>query len=280
MGDYFGAMGITLKRGRYFTPEEQLGGPDVVIISEEAARTYWPGQDPIGKRMQFLFGHWYTVIGIAADVKDDSLERPAGPHTYTPYLKEADSNLESPNFDELRTLHVALRTTADPKLALSSVRSAVSSLDPQIALGDLKTMDAAISESLAPQRFTLTLVSVFAALAIFLAAVGVYGVLSYSVGQRTREIGVRMALGAQRARVLRSTIGEGMKLAMTGGAIGILAGLTLTRGMASLLFGVTAHDPLTFGGVAVLVAAVSLAACYIPARRATRVDPIIALRYE
>ncbi len=280
MGDYFGAMGITLKRGRYFTPEEQLGGPDVVIISEEAARTYWPGQDPIGKRMQFLFGHWYTVIGIAADVKDDSLERPAGPHTYTPYLKEADSNLESPNFDELRTLHVALRTTADPKLALSSVRSAVSSLDPQIALGDLKTMDAAISESLAPQRFTLTLVSVFAALAIFLAAVGVYGVLSYSVGQRTREIGVRMALGAQRARVLCSTIGEGMKLAMTGGAIGILAGLALTRGMASLLFGVTARDPLTFAGVGVLVAAVSLAACYIPARRATRVDPIVALRYE
>ncbi|HZS72366.1 MAG TPA: FtsX-like permease family protein, partial [Candidatus Acidoferrum sp.] len=138
----------------------------------------------------------------------------------------------------------------------------------------------AISESLAPQRFTLTLVSVFAALAIFLAAVGVYGVLSYSVGQRTREIGVRMALGAQRARVLCSTIGEGMKLAMTGGAIGILAGLALTRGMASLLFGVTARDPLTFAGVGVLVAAVSLAACYIPARRATRVDPIVALRYE
>lgn len=280
MGDYFSAMGIALERGRLFTPQEELGGPDVVIISEEAARTYWPGQDPLGKRMQFLGNHWYTVIGIAADVKDDSLQKAAGPHTYTPYLKEADSTLESPNFDELRTLHVVLRTTADPAQALSAVRSTVSSLDPQIALGDLTTMDAEIRKSLAPQRFNLSLVSLFAALAIFLAAVGVYGVLSYSVGQRTREIGVRIALGAQRGRVLRATIAEGMKLAMAGATIGILAGLALTRGMASLLFGVTAHDPLTFAGVAALVALVSFVACYLPARRATRVDPMIALRYE
>src|SRR5262249_24772871 len=156
----------------------------------------------------------------------------------------------------------------------------VSSLDPQIALGDVTAMDAAISESLAPQRFNLALVSLFAALAIFLAAVGVYGVLSYSVGQRTREIGVRIALGAQRGRVLRATISEGMKLALGGAALGILAGLAVTRWMASLLFGVTAHDPLTFAGVAALVALVSFMACYIPARRATRVDPIVALPYQ
>jgi putative ABC transport system permease protein len=279
-GDYFGAMGISLKRGRYFTAQEELGPPDVVIISEEAARTYWPGQDPMGKRMRFMGEHWYTVIGIVGDVKDDTLQKAAGPHTYTPYLKEADSLLENPNFDELRTLHLAMRTGVDPALATSSIRSAVSSLDPQIAISDVTTMEAAISQSLAPQRFNLALVSLFAALAIFLAAVGVYGVLSYSVGQRTREIGVRIALGAQRGRVLRATVGEGMTLAVGGAVLGMLAGLALTRWMASLLFGVTAHDPLTFAGVAALVAFVSFTACYIPARRAMRIDPIVALRYE
>src|SRR5262249_3549519 len=223
---------------------------------------------------------WRTVIGVVSDVKDVSLQEPASPHTYTPYLQEADSLLENPNFDELRTLHLAVRANSDPALVLSSIHSVVSSLDPEIALGDVRTMGAAVHESLGPQRFNLILVGLFAVLAIFLAGVGVYGVLSYSVGQRTREIGVRVALGAQRSRVLAATIGEGMKLAMVGAAIGIVAGLALTRWMASLLYGITAHDPATFVGVAALVAIVSFLACYIPARRAMRVDPIVALRYE
>ena len=280
LGDYFGAMGISLKRGRYFTPSEIASPPSAVIVSEAAARTYWPGQDPIGKRIKYAGNAWRTVLGVVGDVKDASLQAPATPHAYTPYLEESDDFLETPNFDELRTLHLAVRTSVDPALVFTSIRSSVAAIDPQIALDDLKTMDSAIDKSLAPQRFNLALVVLFAVLAIFLAAVGVYGVLSYSISQRTREIGVRIALGAQRGRVLRMAVGEGMKLAILGTAAGMVGGFLLTRLMASLLFGITAHDPLTFAAVGVVVAVVSFAACYIPARRAMRVDPIVALRYE
>ncbi|MGC2390102.1 MAG: FtsX-like permease family protein, partial [Candidatus Acidiferrum sp.] len=223
---------------------------------------------------------WRTVIGVAGDVKDASLQAPAGPHAYTPYLQEQNATLESQDFDELRTLHLAVRTSEDPALMFNSIRASVAAIDPEIALDDLKTMDAAIDKSLAPQRFNLVLVALFAVLAIFLAAVGVYGVLSYSISQRTREIGVRIALGAQRGRVLRMAVGEGMKLAILGTAVGMAGGFVLTRLIASLLFGITARDPFTFAAVGVLVAIVSFAACYIPARRAMRVDPIVALRYE
>jgi predicted permease len=280
MGDYFGAMGITLKRGRDFAPAEIVGAPNVVIVSETAARTYWPGQDPLGKRIRYSGDFWRTVIGVAGDVKDNSLQAPAGPHAYTPYLQEQNATLESQDFDELRTLHLAVRTSTDPALVFTSIRSSVAAIDPQIALDDLKTMDAAIDKSLAPQRFNLALVALFAVLAIFLAAVGVYGVLSYSISQRTREIGVRIALGAQRWRVLQMAVGEGMKLAILGTAAGMAGGFVLTRLMASLLFGITARDPLTFAAAGVVAAIVSFAACYIPARRAMRVDPIVALHYE
>jgi predicted permease len=224
MGDYFGAMGITLKHGRYFTPEEIVGPPDGVIVSEAAARTYWPGQDPLGKRIRYSGDKFRTVIGVVGDVKDSSMQEPAAPHGYTPYLKEANELLENPSADELRTLHLAVRSSVDPALLFNAIRSMVASLDPQIAVDGLKTMEGVIDESVAPQRFNLALVALFAALAIFLAAVGVYGVLSYSIGQRTREIGVRVALGAQPGRVLGMAISEGMKLAILGSGFDALDG--------------------------------------------------------
>ncbi len=280
MGDYFGAMGISLKRGRMFAADERTGKPGVVIISETAARTYWPGQDPIGKRMKFGGSDWTTVIGVADDVKDAAMQSPAGPHTYTPYLQVADNTLVMPTWDELRTLHLAVRTQSDPAAVVSAVRATIASLDSQIAVADVKTMQANVQESIAPQRFNLFLLGLFAALAVFLAAVGVYGVLSYSVTQRTREIGVRVALGAQRSSILAMTIREGMQLTFVGAAIGLGGALLLTRLMAGLLYGVTARDPLTFVAVIAVMSLVSLAACYLPARRATRVDPLVALRYE
>ncbi|MGB2593162.1 MAG: FtsX-like permease family protein, partial [Candidatus Acidiferrum sp.] len=197
-----------------------------------------------------------------------------------PYLAETSALLEAPEFDELRTLHLALRTAVDPALTFASVRSTVSTIDPEIAVDHLQTMDTMVSDSVAPERFNLALVVLFAILAIFLAAVGVYGVLSYSISQRTREFGVRIALGAQPGRVLSMAISEGMKLALLGILIGLVCGFVMTRLMSSLLFGVTARDPITFVAVGVLVVLVSLTACYIPARRAMRVDPIVALRYE
>jgi putative ABC transport system permease protein len=280
MGDYFGAMGISLKRGRMFSSDERVGKPGVVIISETAARTYWTGQDPIGKRMRFAGPNWSTVIGVAGDVKDAAMQNPAGPHTYTPYLQVADDTLVMPTWDELRTLRVAVRTQGDPAALVSTVRGTIASLDPQIAVAEVKTMEGNVQESIAPQRFNLFLLGLFAGIAVFLAAVGVYGVLSYAVTQRTREIGVRVAMGAQRSGILAMTIGEGMKLTLAGAAIGLVGALLLTRLMAGLLYGVTARDPLTFVSVIAVMSLVSLAACYIPARRATQVDPLVALRYE
>ena len=279
MGDYFRTMGITLKKGRLLTSEDKMGSPSVVVISERAARVYWPGQDPIGKRMKF-FDEWSTVVGIVGDVKDSTIQEAAGPHTYTPYLQVSDKYLENPVIGELRTLHLAVRTEGDPSSVTSTVRREISSLDPALAIADVKTMETRIDDSLAPQRFDLSLLGLFAGLAIFLAAVGVYGVLSYSVAQRSHEIGVRIALGAQPAGVLGMVVREGLKLTLAGAAIGVAAALALTQLMGSLLYGVTAHDPPTLAGVVALISAVSIAACYIPARRAANVDPMVALRYE
>jgi putative ABC transport system permease protein len=191
-----------------------------------------------------------------------------------------DGAVEDPAWDGLRALHLAVRTRSDPLSAISMVRREIVSLDPQLAVADVRSMDAEIQESLAPQRFNLFLIGLFAMLAVFLASVGVYGVLSQSVAQRTHEFGVRMALGARAQDVVSMTVREGMKLAFLGAAIGSLGAFALMRLMASLLYGVSAHDPITFIVVVVAMCAVAFLACYVPARRAMRVDPMVALRYE
>jgi putative ABC transport system permease protein len=282
LGDYLRTMGITVLKGREFTPEDIQGRQNVAIISAVAAKQWWPGQDPLGKRFKVGAPEWpwVTVVGVVNDVKDSSLSNPALAHMYTPYLQMDNTWIESPLFGEARKLNLVVRTQGDPAAATSAVRKVVSDLDSAIAITKIHTMNADVQESVAPQRFILLLLGIFAGLALFLAAVGVYGVLSYSVAQRTHEIGVRIALGAPNNSVLALVLMEGMRLTLAGALIGVVAALALTRLMAGLLYGVTAHDPVTFIGVTAVMCGVALAACYIPARRAMRVDPMVALRYE
>jgi predicted permease len=282
LGDYLRTMGIAILKGRGFTPEDIQGRQDVALVSAAAAQEWWPGEDPIGKRLKIGSPDWpwLTVVGVVNDVKDSSLQNPARPHTYTPYLQVQDTWVESPLFSGARRLNLVVRTQGDPAAFTSAVRKIVSDIDPAIAMTKIHTMNADVSESVAPQRFILLLLGIFAGLALFLAAVGVYGVLSYSVAQRTHEIGVRIALGAPNNSVLALVLMEGMRLTLAGALIGIAAALAVTRLMAGLLYGVTAHDPVTFIGVAAVMCGVALLACYVPARRAMRVDPMVALRYE
>jgi putative ABC transport system permease protein len=245
----------------------------VLIISDSLARRYWPNQDPIGKRLKWgteaSKDAWLTIVGVVGDVKQSSLDVETSPHTY-------ESLLQNP----ISSLNVALRTSNNPASTASALRSAVWSLDPQLAVAQVQTMDQVISKSTTPRRFSLFLLGGFASLALILSAIGIYGVIAYSVVRRVHEMGIRIALGAQRRDVLRLVIGQGMLLLAIGMIIGILGALVLTRALASFLYGVRPTDPLTFAAVVAILAGVAFLACYIPARRATRVDPMIAVRYE
>src|SRR5271167_33689 len=273
-GDYLQAMGIPLLRGRYFT---ELDGPKsthVLIVSESLAKKYWPGQDPLGKRLKWgppeSTDPWLTVVGVVGDVKQGPLETAADAHTYEPYAQ-----LGAP-----LSLRVAVRGQADPAGLAVDVRAVVRSLDRQLALGNVRTMDEVISRSTASRRFSLVLVGSFAALALVLAAIGIYAVLAYSVARRTHEIGVRMALGARGGDVVRLVLGQGLRVTAIGIVFGIAGALVLTRFLQSLLYEVRPTDAPTFVGVLLVLVGVSVAASYLPARRAMRVDPIVALRYE
>jgi predicted permease len=275
------AMGITMERGRFLTPDDNEHSPVVIVIDDGFARTYFPNQDPIGKRVNLaLFGVQAEVVGVAGHVKQWGLDADAKAAIQAQFYY---SFMQLP--DKLMPLAatgvaVVLRTQGDPTAAMGSVRRAVEEMDPGEVVYNVETMDEVVSNSFAARRLSMMLLSIFAALALVLACVGIYGVISYLVGQRTHEIGVRMALGAQPGDISRLVIGHGVGMALVGVAIGTGAALALTRLMASLLFGVGAHDPLTFGAVALLLMAVAIAACYLPARRAMKVDPIVALRYE
>jgi predicted permease len=276
MGDYFRVMQIPLRAGRDFTPLDREGQPLAAIVNEEMVREFLPHENPIGVRIRWAGDtdppRWMTIIGVAGDVKHSGLNQPTDPAVYTPFSQSDEA--------WRRFMTLAIRARNAPPGLVEEVKKQVWSVDGQIPVGDVHAMDDLLAVSLEPQRFNMLLLGLFAALALILAAVGIYGAMAYAVNQRTHEIGIRTALGAQRGDVLRLVMRQGTKMALFGIASGIAGALALTRLMASLLFEVKPTDPATFAGVAILLAIVALAACYIPARRATKVDPMVALRYE
>jgi predicted permease len=273
-GDYLQTMGIPLLQGRYFTEQDGPKTTHVLIVSESLAEKYWSGQNPLGKRLKWgppeSTDPWLTVVGIVGNVKQGPLETATDTHTYEPYAQ-----LGVPF-----SLRVAVRGQGDPARLAANVRAVVWSLDRQLALGSVRTMDEVISRSTASRRFSLVLLGAFAALALVLAAIGIYAVLAYSVARRTHEIGVRMALGARTGDVVRLVLGQGLRLTAIGIVFGVAGALVLTRFLQSLLYEVQPTDPPTFVGALLMLVGVSVAAGYLPARRAVRVDPMVALRYE
>jgi predicted permease len=256
------------------------GRPGAVLISHSMAELFWPHEDPIGKHLTMYFfpDVARVVVGVVADVKLQALTetRPA-PTLYLPL-----GQLSPPKGVNWRSfgMILAVRTAMDPLSAIPSITSSVRNVDADIPLLNVRTMVDRVSASLSPQRFSMLLLVSFAGLALLLAMVGIYGVMSYSVSRRTHEIGIRVALGARRQDVLVMVIRQGLLLALTGSAIGVVGALLLSRVIASQLYGISPTDPLTFVVVSVLLTVVALAACYIPARRAMRVDPMVALKYE
>ena len=266
--EYFATVGIPLIKGRYFTRDDWTL-QDKVVINETIVRRFFANQDPISHRLNFCSLDpkpcWFSVVGVVGDVHQFGLE--AGP-TYDVYFAGG------------WPAHLLVRTASDPATIAAAVTRIVHEADPSVPVNEVTTLDGLLSRSLSPRRFAMVLIAVLAGLALVLSAVGIYGVMSFTVGQRVQEIGVRMALGAQPSTMLALILGRGARLALIGIAGGVLGALALTRFLSSLLFGVAPQDPFTFAGVALLLFGVALAACYVPARRAMRVDPMVALRYE
>ena len=287
--DYFRTMKIPLRRGRFFTnadarvavplirwfpqqpsPEHfsEPQAPPTVIVNETMARLYWPNEDPLGRRLKILFSPWLTVVGVVGDVHHNGLNTPPNPEIYLSQLQEPQSSMA-----------VMARTSGDPLQLAAAAREQVKAIDKDLPV-TITTMDQIFSDSLAGQRFNTLLLGIFASVALLLAMIGVFGVINYSVAQRTHEIGIRIALGAQRGDVFKLVVGQGLLLAVIGVGLGAAGALAVTRLITGLLYGVSPTDGSTFVIVSLLVTAVALLACYLPARRATRVDPLVALRYE
>lgn len=283
-GGYFDAMGIALTDGRYLGAQDHAQSEPVVVVNETMAQTFWPNQNSIGQRIAWGgptdHGSWMRIVGIVANVKQGPLNTETFPQTYQPSSQVSDRIVADNVWGGLRSLKLIVRGQADPLALTAAVAAQVRELDPSLPVAQVRTMAEVVAESAGPQRFNTVLLGVFAATALVLAALGIAGVLATSVSRRTQEFGVRMALGAQRGDLLRMVIRQGMTLALLGLTVGVPAAWALTRLMSSLLFEISPHDPLTFGVVASVLVAVAFAACYIPARRATRVDPMVALRHE
>ncbi len=270
---YFDALGIQLIKGRLFTDQDNDKAIRAVIVSQKFADKFFSGEDPIGKRIQFgnrpSQNNWQTIIGIVRDVKSEGLGVEGKPQVYRSLLQASGLSLA-----------LVVRASSDPGALSEAVRDSVRSIDPDLPVYSIRTMEEVMSVSVGQQRFAMVLLGVFALIALVLSSVGIYGVMSYSVSQRTHEIGIRMALGARSGDVLQLIIKQGLMLTFSGMAVGLGAAFVVTRFMSFLLFAVSPTDPLTFASITALLGAVAMLACYLPARKATRVDPMIALRYE
>jgi putative ABC transport system permease protein len=269
--DYFRAMGIRLVRGRVFTPQDDAKAPRVAIINETMARQYFPNEDPIGKRLNITNGPetWREIVGIVGDIKQYGVDKPTSAQSYEPFAQVPFSSI-----------NVVIRTKGSSAAMLGALRPAVYTVDKDQPIGAIRPLEEIVADSISRQRFAMTLLTVFSAVALVIAAVGIYGVMAYNVVQRTSEFGIRMALGAQQRDVLRLVLTQGGKLIGLGLAIGLLATLAASRAMGSMLFNTSAFDPLTLMSITLLLGAVALIACFFPANRATKVNPIEALRTE
>jgi putative ABC transport system permease protein len=268
---YFKALGIPLLKGRWFNEDDAVDIKSRVIINEAMARRHWPNEDPIGKRIKVSWNDTREdeIIGIVGDVRQSALDTAARPTNYWPYRRFT-----------YPTMTLTVKTAGEPTSSINSIVTIVRNQDPLLAVADIRTMEQVIGDSVAQRRLTMLMLAIFAGAALVLAAVGIYGVIAYSVTERTQEIGIRMALGARQVDVLRMVVGNAMLLTAIGIGIGAAAAVMLTRLMGDLLFEVRPSDPLTFIAVVAVLAAVALTASFFPGRRASRVDPLIALRAE
>jgi putative ABC transport system permease protein len=268
--EYFQTVGLPLVRGRAFNAGDREGSPNVAIINEQMAQRFWPGEDPIGKQIGLEYPtRMAEIIGVVRDGRFRNYRAPINPCYYVPFSQEYEG-----------TMSLEVRAAGDPMRLVAPVRRQIHDLDEELVAGDVWTLKSFRDAGLGQERTSAALLSGFGVLAVALAGIGLYGVLAFSVARRTHEIGVRMALGASRGNVLKLVTLQGMALTLAGLAAGLIAALGLTRWVASALYGVQPFDPVTFIGSAVVVALVALGASYLPARRAAKVDPMVALRYE
>lgn len=284
LGDYLQAMGVRLIRGRFITAEDRADRERVAVVSESLAQRYWPNGDAIGKRIKWGVREgsapWMTVVGVVGDVRESRLDTEARIHTYTPYLQVPSQALADEVIGMLRALRVAVWTTGDPGLLVGPIRREVQQLDPALAIANVQTLEEHVARAAAPQQASAAVLALFAAGALLMAAVGLYGLLAYGVAQRTREIGVRMALGAERAQVIGMVVSHGMRLVAVGVALGLTVAFFATSVLESLLYETAARDAWTFTAAPLVLSLTALVACALPALRAARIDPIRALRLE
>jgi putative ABC transport system permease protein len=266
--DYFSTMGIALRQGRLFDQHDDLDTKFVGLINEAMVRKHFPNENPLGRRM-VSGGKPFEIVGVVADAKLYGLDAPIEPAIYVPHSQHPAGSMG-----------LVIRTDGDPAVITPAVRREIFRLDPELPISNVRTMEKVLSDSLMLRRVSMLLLVVFASLALTLATVGIYGLTAYSVSRRTHEIGLRVALGASEAQILRLVVVRGLVTSLIGAAIGLAASFQLTRALSGMLYGVTATDPLVFAGVPLLLVGVSVVASYVPARRATRIDPLVALRYE